>query len=253
MINIARTTSPILRRALHEQIVQHLGLSILQGELRTGEMLPSEADLGARFVVSRTVVRQAVKLLAAKGMVASRPKTGISVRPRAEWNLLDPDVLAWQHALGPSEEFLLNLCEVRLIIEPAAGRLAAVRATGEEVGALDALYRCLASAVDEREAYIAADMHLHNAIVAAAHNETLQQINKTIARALRESRLVTTQVPGSSAAVLPLHGDAVAAIRDRDCQRAEEAVRALVLWATADIKRVFHGANDHQRQGAGTR
>jgi len=205
--------------------------------------LPSEADLGARFVVSRTVVREAVKLLAAKGMVVSRPKTGTRVRPRADWNLLDPDVLAWQHELGPSEEFLLNLCEARLIIEPAAGRLAAVRATEEEIVALEAWYHCMARAVNDVETYIEADMRLHNAIVAAAHNETLQQINKMIAVALRASLLVTTQVPGSSAAVLPLHWDAVAAIRDHDAQGAEETLRALVLQATADIKKVFHSAN----------
>src|SRR5438034_2683712 len=121
-------------QSLHGRIVHAIGRRILSGDLRPGDLLPAEPDLGA----SRTVVREAVKVLAAKGLVESRPKTGTRVRPRDAWNLLDPDVLTWQQdGAAASEELLRKLTEVRRIIEPAAAELAAARADAADIAALE--------------------------------------------------------------------------------------------------------------------
>src|SRR6476620_11614265 len=124
------------RRGLHGQVVHQVGVSIVRGELEPGELMPDDAIV-AEPSVSRTVVREAIKVLAAKGLVESRPKTGTRVRPRSDWNLIDPDVLAWQLKAGPTREFLEDALELRRMIEPGAARLAAARATDEEIEALE--------------------------------------------------------------------------------------------------------------------
>src|SRR5438876_7310314 len=120
-------------RSLHDRVVHAIGRKILHGDLPPGALLPAEPELGA----SRTVVREAVKVLAAKGLVESRPKTGTRVRPRNAWNLLDPDVLAWQHDGAVDAALLRTLTEVRRIIEPAAAELAAARADARDIVALE--------------------------------------------------------------------------------------------------------------------
>src|ERR687887_368640 len=129
-----RRTYP--RRGLHGAVVHEIGVRILDGELKPGDTLPDNGSL-TESEVSRTVVREAIKVLAAKGLVESRPKVGTRVRQRRDWNLLDPDVLAWLQDDDVSEEMLHKLTEVRRIIEPAAAELAAARAGAADVAELE--------------------------------------------------------------------------------------------------------------------
>src|SRR5260221_13806182 len=125
--------APLGRKGLHDLIINRLGLAILRGELVTGNSeICSELLLCRTLQVSRTALREAIKVLASKGLVELRPKVGVRVRPRSEWRLLDPDLLAWQSEAGVDEHFIRNLCEVRLVVETAAAELAATRATAEE-------------------------------------------------------------------------------------------------------------------------
>src|SRR5437868_5453416 len=101
------------RRGLHGTVVHEVGVRIIRGDLRAGEPLPNEDELGAELAVSRTVLREAIKVLAAKRLVQSRPKTGTRVLARSEWNLLDPDVLAWQFEAGLTPKFLQDTLELR--------------------------------------------------------------------------------------------------------------------------------------------
>ncbi|TMA22960.1 MAG: FadR family transcriptional regulator, partial [Deltaproteobacteria bacterium] len=126
------------RRGLHGELVHAVGLQIVKGELQPGDPLPTDLDSDSERGVSRTVVREAIKVLAAKGLVVSRPKTGTHVRERRFWNLMDPDVLAWRLEADPTDTFFVDVFELRRLIEPAAARLAAERATAEEVAALEA-------------------------------------------------------------------------------------------------------------------
>src|SRR3954469_676249 len=100
------------RRGLHGEIVHEIGLRILRGDLRPGDVLPGEEELGGELGVSRTVLREAIKVLAAKRLVESRPKTGTRVLPRGEWNLIDPDVLAWRLEADPDEQFFADVNEL---------------------------------------------------------------------------------------------------------------------------------------------
>src|SRR5262249_25688147 len=151
------------------------------------------------------------KVLAAKGLVESRPKTGTRVRPRDAWNLLDPDVLAWQQdaAVGAVNDALLrNLTEVRRIIEPAAAELAASRADSPEIAELEEAFRQMEQTASLRgsidvEAFVQADMRFHLAILKACRNDLLERMSRAVYSALLVSFRSTSRVPGQARAALP--------------------------------------------------
>lgn len=234
-------TSSGLKRNLHRQVVDQIGLRIAKGEIQIGATLPNEADLSAELGVSRTVTREAIKVLVEKGLVVARPKVGTLVQPRRKWNQLDPDVLTWEYEVGPRDAFLLTLTEVRHIIEPAAARLAAERATEADIQAITASFDELERCADDDyiEQYIPADIQFHSSIVRASQNELLEQIVNTIRAALVSSRKITTQVPGGSRETLPLHYAVFDAIRQHQADAAYQAMRTLVDRAAADIHRVL--------------
>jgi DNA-binding FadR family transcriptional regulator len=229
-----RTSSPRLsdggypRGGLHGQIVHSIGRQILRGDIRPGEVLPLHSGLPA----SRTVLREAIKVLAAKGLVESRPKTGTRVRPRPSWNLLDPDVLAWQREGAPPAPFLRKLTEVRHIVEPAAAELAGKRASAHERAVIEEAYRDMESALAglevDYDAFDLADMRFHRAILQACHNDLLEQMSGVVFGALLVSFRATSRLPGSARASLPKHRAILDAIRDRDPKRAARAMRRLV-------------------------
>ena len=231
--------APFTPSSIHEQIVRHIGMSILKNDFAPGQTLPGEIELCAQLAVSRPILREAMKVLTAKGLVESRRKTGTRVRPREAWNLLDSDVLAWQCEATPNETFLRNLCEIRLAIEPMAARLAALRATDEQIAALEAWYRRMQRTIHESEAFIGADLQFHALLLAAAHNELLQQMSNTVSAALRTSRVFTTQLPGASEAAMPLHLAVVEAIQARNAPLAHAAMEHLVNQASHDVDRVL--------------
>lgn len=227
-------------RGLNGQVAHDIGIQILRGDLRPGETLPNEAALGEEYGVSRTVIREAIKSLAAKGLVQSRPKVGTTVQPRKTWSMLDPSVLAWKHEAALDEQFLRDLIEVRQLIEPAAAGIGAIRGSDEELENLGQLYTRMEETVDDLEAYIAADMELHAAIFACSHNELLQHMNRSVSTALIISRRITTQTPNASKGALPVHRSLVDAIQRRDATAARATMQALIDVATADIEDIMH-------------
>ncbi|HWU80722.1 MAG TPA: GntR family transcriptional regulator, partial [Caulobacter sp.] len=112
---------------IHGSIARALGIAIVSGQHQPGDVLNNEIDASEKLHVSRSAYREAIRILAAKGLVESRPKTGTRVSPRNRWSLLDPEVLAWFFESEPSEGFLQELYELRMIVEPAAAALAAER------------------------------------------------------------------------------------------------------------------------------
>jgi GntR family galactonate operon transcriptional repressor len=233
------------RRGVHGETVHEIGRRIVGGKLKPGDLLP-EAELIAELDVSRTVLREAIKVLSAKGLVEARPRIGTKVSARVHWRLMDPDVLAWQSETGLDEPFLRNLAEVRYVIEPAATRLAAQRATEEEADLIEEAYRQMEAHIVHSEAFVAADMQFHFGILAACHNEILEQMSSAIGEALETSRVVTIEVPGSAAAHLPLHKAVVEAIRERDPDAAERAMRKLIERVQSDIDRYFREIHPQQ-------
>jgi len=224
------------RGGLHGQIVHAIGRRILSGDIRPGELLPADPELRA----SRTVVREAVKVLAAKGLVESRPKTGTRVRGPESWNLLDPDVLSWQQEGTPQPAFLHKLTEVRLIVEPAAAERAARRARPAALAALDAAFRDMEAALSrsppDYEAFDQADIRFHRAILQACDNDVLEQVSAMVYSALLVSFHATSRLRGRARASLPRHRAILEAIRGHHPRRAGAAMRRLVQSTALEIE-----------------
>lgn len=202
-------------------------------------MIPRAEELAVEFDVSRTVVREALRVLAEKGLIESRQRSGTRVRERSGWNLVDPEVLAWQRAAGPNLQFLRDLSEVRLAIEPLAARLAALRATPEELIEIERLYAQMAASIDDPEAHARSDLDLHSAVLRSTHNELLFQMTNAISEALIASRDVTVRSSGAVLAAMPLHEEVVRSIAHREAGRAYEAMTELVNRALHDIEIVL--------------
>jgi DNA-binding FadR family transcriptional regulator len=232
----ARAAYGYPRGGLHGQIVHAIGRRIVNGAIRPGELLPADSHLRA----SRTVVREAIKVLAAKGLLESRPKTGTRVRPPESWNLLDPDVLAWQQEGTPQPVFLRKLTEVRLIVEPAAAELAARRARAPELAALEGSFREMKAALARKpadyEAFDRADIVFHRAILQACHNDVLEQMSAMVYSALLVSFHATSRLPGRARASLPRHRAIFEAVRAHDPRRAAAAMRRLVHSTAQEIE-----------------
>ena len=223
------------RAGLHGQIVHALGLQILSGKIPPGELLP--AQLGGQ--ASRTALREAIKVLAAKGLVESRPKTGTRVRPRGAWNLLDPDVLAWQQEGAPPAAFLRKLTELRRVIEPAAAELAAQRAGVSQVARMEEAYRDMEAALvnpADHEAFDQADLRFHLAILSGCRNDLLEQMSHVVYSALIVSFRATSRRSGNARASLPRHRVILDAIKIRDGRWANEAMRSLIHNTSREIE-----------------
>jgi DNA-binding FadR family transcriptional regulator len=218
--------------------VHDIGVRILGGELEPGEMLPTEGELTGEVAASRTVLREAVKVLAAKRLVESRPKTGTRVRPRSEWNLLDPDVLAWQLEAGPPPEFLQDALELRQLIEPAAARLAADRATDAEIAALEEAFTAMCEAQD-LEAWIDPDVRFHSILLQAAHNELLEHLSSIVTAVLRMLFAFSSRPPRTFTRALPLHEAIIESVRSHDSAAAEAAALRLLEDTAKNIKRAL--------------
>jgi DNA-binding FadR family transcriptional regulator len=220
-------------------VVHHLGLAIVRGDFAPGSTLARGDELAASIGVSRTVLREAMKVLADKGLVESRPRAGTRVRDHREWNLVDPDVLAWRREAGPDLEFLRHLSEVRLVIETTAARLAATRATAADLARIRLDVDTMSDVVDDLERYRLVDLELHASILRAAHNPVLAQLGATLSGGIAASGEVTRHRPGGHAYSLPLHVRIVECIEERDPAGAEAAMATLVRRWTEDIELVL--------------
>jgi DNA-binding FadR family transcriptional regulator len=220
---------------LHEAIAHRLGMEIVSGRIKPGEVLANEIESSEQLEVSRSAYREAVKMLAAKGLVESRPKTGTTVSARSRWNLLDPDVLAWIIEAGPSEEFLRGLFELRMIVEPAAAALAAERRTPAQLAqmrqALQAMERHTLSTEEGR----AADREFHDIILQATGNDLLISLSSSIGTAIRWTTVFKQRKRELPRDPLPDHWrvfDAIAAGGPAEARRTTEELVRLALEDT---------------------
>jgi DNA-binding FadR family transcriptional regulator len=220
--------------------VESLGRRIVRGEYPVGAPLPVEGELAIGSEASRTVVREALRVLAAKGLVEARPMRGTRVRPRREWRLLDPDVLRWWVEEEGEATILHDLLEVRAIVEPAAARIAAERADEPARAELRDAWASLCAAVDDPGRFIEADLRYHAAILAATRNALLEELLEAISATLRLGLLVQVRVAADHLPrlrdSLPLHEETVLAITAGDGDRAEATMRLLVAGAARDAE-----------------
>jgi GntR family galactonate operon transcriptional repressor len=223
---------------IHAGVVQGIGRRIVRGELAEGEILPEQGELSRQLGVSRTVVREATKVLAAKGLVESRSKRGTVILPRSEWRLLDPDVLGWLTEAGLDPDFLQSMFEVRKIIEPAAVRLAAVRATPDELTAIQSTFEAMARADDEAT-YLEADIQYHAMLVAATHNDHLVQLVAAFGPALQAGLRAATrhgwEWPDFLEFSIVPHREVLDAVMNHDPDGAGDAMERLVTQSQASF------------------
>lgn len=228
----------MIGRNLTYAMLDALGREIVTGGY-DDRPFPTEAELAERHDVSRSVTREAVKMLTAKGLLTARPRKGTSVLPSSSWNLFDPDVLSWLLERKFSLELLRQFSELRIAIEPAAAALAARAADAEGIAAIGGGYERMVAAEAGDDDPLEADIAFHIAILEASANPFYQQFRDLVTTALRTSIRFTNRFKGRTAS-LPQHRAVLSAIERRDPEGATAAMVALiaeVMTLIADAER----------------
>jgi DNA-binding FadR family transcriptional regulator len=221
-------TEPVRSHTAH--VVRELGMGIVSGAYPQNSILPGDAELMERFRVSRTVLREALRTLAGKGLIQAKARIGTRVRDKASWNLFDPDVLIWHARSGFDPVFLEYLSEMRLALEPEAAALAAKRRTPLQLqhiyGWVDKMG---ADGVSPAE-FVDGDLNFHLAVAAAAGNPFLRSISTLIEVALVQLLTITSPIeePVRHARSVASHRAIADAIARRDPEAARAAMKAVV-------------------------
>jgi DNA-binding FadR family transcriptional regulator len=177
--------------------------------------------------------------LIAKGLVTTGPKVGTRVLPDSQWNWFDPDVIIWQSKAGLTPEFLRDLQDLRRVMEPAAVRLAAQRASAQDIAEIEAAFAGMKRAVEEGGDYVTFDLRFHQGLLRACHNRMIVQMNKAMGALLRTSFEISTRKKDGPANSLPLHRAVLDAVIARNPAKAEKAVLILIDGAHEDIEQVL--------------
>ena len=240
-------------RGLHGQLVHELGRRIAGGELDPSQPLVPE-EIGQRFGVSRTVVRETLRVLQSKGMLRARQNVGTYIRPLREWNLLDPDVIQWRLQGDQARRNMRELIELRMAVEPQAAFLAAERADEPtRARLLDAVAAMEAAATArDFDAFTEADVRFHSTLFGASGNMMIEQLAMTVAAALR-ARAGTLAIGGGvSADALADHRMVAEAVARGDQQAARAAMRELLAVGTRDVETAL-SARDRARRAPAKR
>jgi DNA-binding FadR family transcriptional regulator len=229
-----------LGRNLTYGLLDLLGRQIVTGVFEN-KAFPTEAELSIQHSVSRSVTREAVKMLTAKGLLTARPRQGTSIQPVASWNLFDPDVLRWLLERKFSIELLSQFNQLRAAIEPAAAALAAGSADERGIALIEAGFARMEAAERGDDDVLDADIAFHLAILRASGNPFFAQFRDVVATALRTSIRMTNRIVGRTAD-LAAHGAVRDAIVARDPVAAQNAMRAIIGDVMDLIARHSHAA-----------
>ena len=213
-------------RNLTHQVTYKLGAAIVRGQYGVNEPLPTEAELCEQFDISRSVIREAVKMLTAKGLISSRPRQGIRVQPNNRWNMFDADVLEWTLSSRPSLDLLKEFTELRMGIEPEAAVLAARKQNPVLIGDIKKALARMDAAEQGHDDALEADIAFHTAVLLASENRFFIQLRNFIQTALRVSIASTNQLKGVEVASESDHRAVYDAIAAND---SEAANRAMVI------------------------
>jgi DNA-binding FadR family transcriptional regulator len=229
-------TPPPRDQRLHGKLAHDLGVAIVAGVHKPGDVLPGEIEHSQRLRVSRTAYREAVRILSAKGLVSSRPKTGTTVNPQSRWQVLDPQVLAWTFESEPSEAFVRDLFELRKMVEPAAAELAARRRLGTDLArmgyALEQMKRYGLAHPEGR----AADQAFHHALLEAARNVPLLALSSSIEAAVLWTTVFKQRKRRLPRDPLPEHRAVYEAIVAGNAEQARDAMNELLRKALKDTE-----------------
>jgi DNA-binding FadR family transcriptional regulator len=229
---VPRLSRLALDRALssHDQIAAILGTEILRGIHKPGGNMPAEPDLIARFQVSRTVMREVMKTLAAKGLVVSRTRIGTRVRDPLHWNYFDVDVLVWRVRIGLDDDFMRSLTEIRRALEPASAALAARRRTASDIASLREYVREMGQSGHSRQSFAEADLDFHLGVAIASGNPLLRSMASVIEAALAAPFSHSSPIDDASdhEVTVNSHAAIVDAIEARDEQAAANAMLEVI-------------------------
>lgn len=234
---MCRVVAPPNVSALHDNVLTALGAEIVSGTLPPGGIINLEG-VTAQYGVSRSVAREAVRVLESMGLVASRRRVGITIQPTDRWNVFDPRVIRWRIESGDRAAQLVSLSELRLGFEPTAAALAARRADPHQC-------RVMAAAVSDMvvhgrsgdlELYLQADKVFHRTLLEASGNEMFRALDGVVAEVLtgRTHHGMMPETPNPVA--IALHDEVARAIRMRDEDAAERAMRAIIDEAMTDVR-----------------
>ena len=227
---------PVEWRHIHDGAAHELGTAIVSGQYRPGDRLPTELESAERMGISRSVYREATRMLTAKGLLTSKPKAGTVVTPRATWHLLDPDVLAWSFQSGPSPEYIDNLFELRMAVEPAAAGLAARRRTDDQLEIMAECLETMRTRTLAADAGRAADRLFHQTLLEATGNDVMMSLSSGIAAAARWATEFKQRHRTLSRDPVPDHVRVWDAIRAQDPEAARNAAVTLLLLAQEDTR-----------------
>ena len=222
-------------RRLHAQVVDALLRSIVTGTLVPGSALPSEPEMSARFGVSRSVVREALRVLGEKGLIEVRHGSGTRVTPAERWDALDPAVLAALPGHGAGAEVLRDLLEARKIVECAVAALAAERADAADRAALGDALATMRAGLGSPPAFVGGDSAFHRALLRAARNRVLERMAQPMHELLSYAQALTDAIPGVLDRALAEHEAIAAAVARRDGPGARRAMRTHLAHTERDI------------------
>lgn len=222
---------------LHGTIARDLGILIVSGRYRPGEVLSNEVAASDRLHVSRTAYREALRILAAKGLVESRPRAGTRVSDREKWHLLDPDVLSWIFEFEPDDALLASLFELRKIIEPEAAALAAQRRTEAHLAQMAEALAGMATHTLAVEQGRLADQNFHAALLNASANPFLTTLTTSVGAAIAWTTIFKQRNSPLRRDPVPDHKRVYDAIAAGDARAAHQAMAELVDMAFLDTTR----------------
>ena len=237
MNSVAATLRQGAGRNLHEKIANSLGVAIVAGKHPPGTALPTEVELCAQLSVSRSALREAFKLLAAKRLIRSRQKVGTVVCARSEWNMLDPEVLGWHMRGAPTDTFVAGLFEVRRIVEPPAAALAAERRSADQLAAIEAALADMRRFQGGLGDLTGADLRFHQAVLDATGNHFLASFGAVIESSLASSFMLSwdsrARTPDYA---MRQHTQVAAAITVGEPGEARQAMTELLDSSIEDIR-----------------
>jgi DNA-binding FadR family transcriptional regulator len=227
-LNMAPSKYP--QKNLRAQVAEALALQILNGTFAPGAIMPAEGELSQMTGVSRTTLRGAIQSLAAKGLVDVGPSRGTRVQPKALWNLLDAEVIAWRLQVGVTEDLVRQIYEMRECFEPRASYFAAERGSAEDLARIErAIIRLSDSRLKDEAVATAADVDFHMAILSASGNDFIISFATMMQAMLQVSFQIARQRRPLSADDIEQHRAIALAIQNRNGPAAEEATRKLLV------------------------
>jgi GntR family transcriptional regulator, galactonate operon transcriptional repressor len=231
-----KDATPIHRgMSLVDQVVHRIGQSIVSGEFVSGSSLPNETEWCEQLEVSRSVLREALRVLVSKNMISIRVRRGGRIREQVEWNLLDPDILLWRSLTEDPSQFAAELFELRRFIEPEAASLAATRIQDVQLEELERACRAMEMAGEDTARYFEPDTRFHRTILDAVGNSLFRGLTQSIMVALEMTLRMSLNPPRGLQQSVPLHLNVYRALLKRDPGAARLAMMQLIDASARDV------------------